>query len=442
MAARETFQSRFGFILACVGSAVGMANIWAFPIQVGKNGGAVFILIYLFFIALFSHVGLSAEFAIGRRTGTGTLGSYENAWKDIGRSRLGYLLAWLPLAGSLTIAIGYAVITGWVLRTFGGVITGDLFTGGANGIMDAGKFFNDAAGQHFGSVGWHTAVVVITLLTLFLGAKSIERSNKIMMPVFFILFLLLAVRVAFLPGAIEGYRHLFIPRWEYLFKANTWIFAMGQALFSLSITGSGMIAYGRYLQKDVDIVKAAHSTAIFDTVAAMIAALVIIPAGAAFGVQYTGGGPGLMFVTLPGVLAQIPFGRLLAAFFFISVLFAAISSLQNMYEAVAESLINRFQIPRLPILIGMGLICLGVGVFIENGDSLGPWMDVVSIYIIPAGAVLGAISWFFLQKKEHLLDEINTGAARIQGAGFITIGRYIYVPLVLMVCALSILHVL
>lgn len=429
----EKFQSKLGFILASVGSAVGLANIWAFPIRVGQNGGAVFILIYLLFIVIFSYVGLSAEFAAGRRAATGTLGAYEKAWEDKNQAKWGYLLAYIPLIGSATIAIGYAVIAGWVLRTFVASAGGALFTPLADGSIDSAAFFSAAADYDFGSVPWHLMIVIITLFTLFLGAKSIEKSNKIMMPTFFLLFVLLALRVAFLPGAVEGYKHLFIPQWEYALKPTTWIYAMGQAFFSLSITGSGMVAYGSYLKKDKDIVASSQTTGMLDTLAAFMAAIVIIPAGAAFGVNYESGGPGLMFITLPKVLAQIPYGRILSVFFFLSVIFAAVSSLQNMYEAVGESVINRFKIPRKTAVVGLGVVCFGIGLFVEKGANLGRWMDIVTIYIIPFGAVLGATSWFYLQKPQALLGEINGGAKHLQGELFLSIGRYVYVPLTILI---------
>ncbi|MBF1207768.1 MAG: sodium-dependent transporter, partial [Fusobacterium periodonticum] len=299
------FQSKLGFILTCVGSAVGMANIWAFPYRVGKYGGAVFLLIYFMFIALFSYVGLSAEYLIGRRAGTGTLGSYEYAWNEKGKGKLGYTLAYIPLLGSMSIAIGYAIISAWVLRTFGAAVTGKILE------VDTAQFFGEAVQGNFVILPWHIAVIVITLLTLFAGASSIEKTNKIMMPAFFVLFFILAVRVAFLPGAIEGYKYLFVPDWSYLFNVETWVNAMGQAFFSLSITGSGMIVCGAYLDKKEDIVNGALQTGIFDTLAAMIAAFVVIPASYAFGYP-AGAGPSLMFMTIPAVFKQMPFGHVLA----------------------------------------------------------------------------------------------------------------------------------
>ena len=420
------FQSKLGFILTCVGSAVGMANIWAFPYRVGKYGGAVFLLIYFMFIALFSYVGLSAEYLIGRRAGTGTLGSYEYAWNEKGKGKLGYTLAYIPLLGSMSIAIGYAIISAWVLRTFGAAVTGKILE------VDTAQFFGEAVQGNFVILPWHIAVIVITLLTLFAGASSIEKTNKIMMPAFFVLFFILAVRVAFLPGAIEGYKYLFVPDWSYLFNVETWVNAMGQAFFSLSITGSGMIVCGAYLN-------GALQTGIFDTLAAMIAAFVVIPASYAFGYP-AGAGPSLMFMTIPAVFKQMPFGHVLAILFFISVVFAAVSSLQNMFEVVGESLITRFKMSRKTVIFLLAIVSLVIGIFIEPENKVGPWMDVVTIYIIPFGAVLGAISWYWILKKESFMEELNEGSKVKRSEAYFTVGRYVYVPLVLVVFVLGLIY--
>ncbi|WP_338962725.1 sodium-dependent transporter [Fusobacterium nucleatum] len=427
------FQSKIGFILTCVGSAVGMANIWAFPYRVGKYGGAVFLLIYFMFIALFSYVGLSAEYLIGRRAETGTLGSYEYAWKDVGKGKLGYGLAYIPLLGSMSIAIGYAIIAAWVLRTFGAAVTGKILE------VDTAQFFGEAVTGNFVIMPWHIAVIVLTLLTLFAGAKSIEKTNKIMMPAFFVLFFILAVRVAFLPGAIEGYKYLFVPDWSYLSNVETWINAMGQAFFSLSITGSGMIVCGAYLDKKEDIVNGALQTGIFDTIAAMIAAFVVIPASFAFGYPASAG-PSLMFMTIPEVFKQMPFGQLLAILFFVSVVFAAVSSLQNMFEVVGESIQTRFKMTRKAVIILLGIIALVIGIFIEPENKVGPWMDVVTIYIIPFGAVLGAISWYWILKKESYMEELNQGSKVTRSDMYHNVGKYVYVPLVLIVFVLGVMY--
>lgn len=426
------FSSRWGFVLSAVGSAVGMANVWGFPAKIGAYGSA-FLVAYLIFMVLFSVVGLSSEYAIGRRARTGTLGSYQEAWATRGKKagRAGGLLGWLPLAGSMCIAIGYAVIIAYVLKAFFSSLTGELMH------VDTTAWFESFATNSYSVVPFHIIVVVGTLLTLLLGARSIEKSNKIMMPLFFIIFLVLAIRVAFLPGAAEGYKFIFMPDWSVLKDPMLWVWAMGQAFFSLSVTGSGMIVYGAYLGDEEDVVKVAVRTAVFDTIAALVAALVIIPACFAYKLD-VGAGPSLLFVTLPRILQDIPFGRVFAVFLYTAMVFAGVSSLQNMFEAVGESLQHRFpRLSRKMVLLLLCVICLGVGVNMEPIFQWGPWMDVVSIYIIPIGATLGALSWFWIMKKDQLLGEINKGTVKSHGDLWHSAGRYLYVPCTLILCCVA-----
>ena len=438
MKSTRNFASRWGFILASVGSAVGMANVWGFPNKLGSNGGGAFLLIYLMFVVIFSYVGLPAEFAMGRRAATGTLGAYENAWATRGKTagKVGGLLAWLPLAGSLCIALGYAVIVTYILKALVDSLVGTLMS------ADAGAWFGAFSSTPYGVIPYHVIVVVGTLLTLYLGARSIEKTNKIMMPLFFIIFLILAVRVAMLPDVSEGYRFMFTPRWEALKDPMIWIWAMGQAFFSLSVTGSGMIVYGAYLSKDEDVVGVAQHTALFDTIAAVVAALVIIPACFSYGLD-VGAGPSLLFVTLPTILQDIPLGRLFAIILYLAMIFAGISSLQNMFEAVAESLLHKFpKLSRTAVLAFLCVLCLGIGIFMEPISKWGPWMDLVSIYIIPIGATLGAISWFYVMKKEDLLAAVNTGSKKVRGALWYNVGRFVYVPFALVLCCVALfMHV-
>ena len=274
---------------------------------------------------------------------------------------------------------------------------------------------------------------------MFGATKGIEKVNRILMPAFFLLFIILAVRVAFLDGAGEGYRFLFVPKWEYLLQVDTWVMAMGQAFFSLSITGSGMIVYGSYLNKDVDIPKASVNTAMFDTLAALLAALAIMPAVFAFGIA-PGRGPALMFVTLPHVFAQMPLSRLFAAFFFLSVTFAGITSLINMFEAVCESLQARFRLSRYTATLLCGGIALAVGLFIENGDMVGIWMDFITIYVVPFGALLGAISIYYVWGWKDVKSELELSRTRPLLHGFGMLAKYVYVPLAAVVFVLGIVY--
>lgn len=427
------FSSTVGFIVACVGSAVGLGNIWMFPYRVGQYGGAAFLIPYLLFVFIFGWVGLSAEFAIGRLSGTGTIGSYEYCFADRGKGKLGAGIGWLPLCGSLGIAIGYAVIIGWVVRSCAGALTGTLFS------VEASVFFEEAAGN-FGSVGWHIAVVAVVCIVLFGGmTKGIEKISKVMMPLFFLMFLVIAVRAAFLPGAGAGYEFLFVPKWEALLKVDTWVMAMGQAFFSLSITGSGMIVYGAYLDKEADIPGASLRTAFFDTLAALLSGVAIMPAVFAFGIDATKG-PALIFITLPEIFKQMPMGRMFAVFFFLAVIFAGITSLINMFEAVTESWQNRFGMGRKPAVLLCSGITLLVGVLLEAEPTVGKWMDFVTIVIVPISAVLGAVSIYYVLGYGKIRKELEQGHGKKLSKAFKIVAKYIYVPLTVLVLILGLAY--
>lgn len=427
-----TFNSKIGFILASVGSAIGMGNIWMFPYRVGKYGGAAFLIPYFIFVALFGVVGLSGEFALGRLTSTGPIGSYDYAMKSRNKKG-GKILGAIPLLGSLGIAIGYAVIVGWVLRSLGGYITGSISN------FEAADYFSQATGK-FGSIPWHLIVITTTVIILIFGViDGIEKVNKIMMPAFFILFVIIALRVAFLPNTAEGYRYLLLPKWEYLFNPETWVMAMGQAFFSLSITGSGMIVYGSYLNKKEDIIHLSCITAFLDTVAALIAGFAIIPAVFAFNMSPISGPP-LMFITLPKVFAQMPIGRILAILFFISVFFAGITSLVNMLEACTEAMQKTFNLSRTYCAIIIGIVAFIVGIFIEYEPYLGKWMDIITIYVVPIGAVLGAIMIYWVLGNKKINQEFELGRDKKVSKIFDFTAKYVYVFLAGAVLILSILY--
>ena len=428
-----SFTNSVGFVLACVGSAVGLGNIWMFPYRLGEYGGAAFLIPYIFFICLFGFVGLSAEFAIGRKAGTGTLGSYELCWAEKKKEKVGKILGWIPLLGSLGIAIGYSVIIGWVLRFLCGSVTNTVLE------QDSAKYFADVT-AFMGNVPWHVIVIGITVVVLLIGAATqIEKANKILMPLFFVLFAILAVRVFFLPGAKEGYKFLFVPKWEALANIDTWVMAMGQAFFSLSITGSGMIVYGSYLSKKEDIPKASMQTAFFDTIAAMLSALAIMPAVFAFGIEPSAG-PSLMFITIPNIFKQMPMGRLFAIIFFLSVCFAGITSLINMFEAVIESWQHKFRLKRNHAVLLCGGITLLVGLFLEEEARVGTWMDFITIIVVPFGAVLGAISIYYILGFDKIKEELETGREKPLPKLFKPAAKYIYVPLSIIVFILGLIY--
>ena len=410
------FTSSLGFVLAAVGSAVGMGNIWLFPYRMGQYGGGAFLIPYFIFVALFSYVGLSGEFALGRLTGTGAMGSLDYVMKSRGKKG-GKILGIIPLLGVLGIAIGYSVVVGWVLRYTAGSVTGSILVG------DSQSFF-DALAVNFGSVPWHLIAVVFTVVILIFGvASGIEKLSKFMMPAFFILFLIIAVRVAFLPGAAEGYLYLLRPDWSYLLKPETWVMAMGQASFSLSINGAGMLIYGSYMKKDESILRHAGMTALLDTLAALLAGFAIIPAVFAFGIDPTSG-PSLMFVTLPQVFTQMPGGQIFALLFFVSVFFAGITSLMNMLEACGEALSSTVKLSRRAATLIVGVVTFVPGLFLESLAGMGGWMDLITIYVSPFGALLVAVFIYFVLRVDTIKDELALGGKGRPGTFFTVTARF------------------
>ena len=432
---RDQFRSAMGFIIACIGSAVGMANIWMFPYRTGKFGGAAFLIPYFIFVVFLGFSGVIGEMALGRSMKTGPLGAFARAGEmrfgEKGR-KIGRIIGMIPVLGSLGIAIGYSVVVGWVLRYVFSALTGELAA-----VSDLGAYFG-ALTSNFGSVGWHMAGLAITFLIMLFGITGgIEKVNKIMMPVFFLFFTILLLRVAVLPGAADGYRYLFVPQWDKLGNINTWVYALGQAFFSLSLAGSGTVVYGSYLSDDTDIVKCARNVAIFDTLAALLAGMVVIPAVFAFGLDVASGPP-LMFITLPAVFQQMPFGRLFAFIFFIAVLFAAITSLMNLFETPIEALQQQFGLSRKAAVGIVAVFSAAVSVFIEEGNAVSNWMDVISIYIIPLGALLAGIMFFWVCPKGFAKEQAELGSPKKLGRWFEPVTKYVFVGITLVVYVLGI----
>ena len=429
---RDQFRTRMGFIVACVGSAVGMGNIWMFPYRAGKYGGAAFLIPYFIFVILLGFSGVIGEMAFGRVMKTGPTGAFDRAMAMRGK-RGGRLIGLIPVLGSLGIAIGYSVVVGWFLKYLFAAVSGSL-----GQVEDMGAYFSALSGN-FGSVGWHLLCLALTFLIMLCGVSGgIEKMNKLMMPLFFVFFLILLFRVATLPGAAEGYRYLFIPRWELLGNVQTWVYALGQAFFSLSLAGSGTIVYGSYLKDDVDVVSCARNVAFFDTCAALLAGMVVIPAVFAFGLDVAAGPP-LMFITLPAVFNQMPAGRLFSVIFFVAVLFAAVTSLMNLFETPIEALQDQLGLSRKAAVAVVAFCAAAVGIFIESADAVSVWMDAVSIYVIPLGALLAAIMFFWLCPKGFAREQVQKGREKKLGAWFEPVTRYLFVGLTFGVYVLGIL---
>ena len=438
---RDSFRSKWGFILACIGSAVGMGNIWRFPIMVSQWGGLTFLLPYLLFVILIASSGVLGEFALGRMTGSGPVGAFGYCTETRGNRKIGHLIGLVPVLGSMALAIGYTVVVGWIFKYTFMAISGTLY--GLGSEMDVIiSTFNSTAPQTAtltqsitglfngtsGNVLWLSIGLTVSAVIMAMGiAGGIEKVNKFMMPALFVLLLGLALYIFTLPGSSAGYEYIFMLNPQGLKDPQLWVFAFGQAFFSLSVAGNGSVVYGSYLSKKEDLVYSARNVALFDTLAALLASLVIIPAMASAGGDLSQGGPGLMFIWLVNVFNSMPGGRIVGMIFFICVLFAGVSSLVNLYEAPVATIQEVFHITRAK---ACALICgFGCLTAIAIQGITSQWMDGVSIYICPLGAAIAGIMFFWILKKDMIMEAINTGRQKPIREWVVTLGKYIYVPL-------------
>ncbi len=443
---RDGFRGQWGFTLACIGSAVGMGNIWRFPIMVARWGGLTFLIPYCIIVLLVGNSGVMEEFALGRRAQAGPMDAFGHAVAARnGNRKLGQLIGVIPIIGSLMMAIGYTVVMSWIFKYTFLSLSGGLYAMGQD-MSRIGPAFDAAApgaetigeavgmmvrGGIFG-VGnsvWLVIGLAAALVIMAMGvANGIEKANKIMMPMLFGLFVILAVYIGFQPGASEGYQFLFTLDPRGLLNPSVWIYAFGQAFFSLSVAGNGSVIYGSYLPKDEDIPTSARRVALFDTIAALLAAFVIIPAigASGFAMGNIDPGPGLMFVYLVNILNGMPGGRVIGIIFYVAVLFAGISSIINLYEAPVATMQERFKLKRLPAVGAVGVAGAVVALLIQPYTS--QWMDIVSIYICPLGAGLAAVMFFIVLPRKEALEEVNHGAKKPVGKWFEYLG-YLFIAM-------------
>lgn len=434
MKKRESFNSRWGFILACIGSAVGMGNIWMFPTRVSLYGGGSFLIPYFLFVALIGFTGVSGEMSFGRATRSGPVDAFGFACETKGKRKAGEALGLIPVLGSLAMAIGYTVVMGWIFRYMIGTFTGKTLS--AVSVEDFAGAFESMASA-FGNNFWQIVALVVAMIILAFGVgKGIEKVNKVLMPVFFLMFVALGIYVAFQPGAADGYRYIFRVEPKALADPNTWIFALGQAFFSLSVAGNGTLIYGSYLSDGENIPAAAGRVAFFDTLAAMLAALVIIPAMATTGAQLNTGGPGLLFIFLPNLMKSMPGGALIAIIFFVAVFFAGLTSLINLYEAPIATVQEKFHLGRVASCGVIGIIGVVVSILIQG--IVSQWMDVLSIYICPLGAGLAGVMFFWICGKKYVQSQVDKGRNNKFTDLYYPICKYIYVPICVLVLILGI----
>lgn len=429
---RDSWNSKWGFIVSCIGSAVGMGNIWLFPARVSAYGGGTFLLPYIIFVVIIGSTGVIGEMSFGRAARSGPVDAFGKATAmRFGKEKPGKLLGLIPVLGSLAMAIGYSVIMGWIFKYLAGSVDGSLM--GLSSVEGFSSLFGEISSSN---VLWQVVGMVITIGILAFGiGKGIEKANKIMMPLFYLLFIGLAVYLLFVPGSLAGYEYIFRLEPEGLLDPMVWVFALGQAFFSLSIAGNGTLIYGSYLSRKSNVPADARMVAIFDTCAAVLAALVILPAMAVAGETLDAGGPGLMFIYLPNVLKDIPGGGVLLTIFFIAVAFAALTSLINLFEAPIATLQEFFHLKRPVAVAIIGLTGIVVGLLIA--PIVSQWMDVCSIYICPLGALLAGVFFFWVCRKEYVLEEVNLARKKPLGKWFYPLAKYVFCGVTLLVLILG-----
>ena len=408
---RSSFSGKIGFVLAAAGSAVGLGNIWRFPYLAAKYGGGVFLLVYIALSVTFGFSLMVAEIAIGRKTKKSAIEAFSALDKRF--SFLGLIASVVPII----ILPYYSVIGGWVLKYMIG------FMSGASSDMASDAYFGEYISSTFEPLVWLFLFIGATALVVLLGVeKGIEKVSKVMMPllIFLILFISLYT-IATMDGAIEGVMYYLMPDFSKL-SIMTFVAAMGQLFYSMSLAMGIMITFGSYMKKDISIEKSAKQIEVFDTGVAFLAGLMIIPAVFAFSggnEEALGQGPGLMFVTLPKVFEAMPAGAVIGSVFFIMVLLAAITSSISLMETIVSIFMDKLKIGRRTSCLVVLLISLLLGIPSALGYSLWDGVSILGMQILdffdfisnsimmPIVALITSIFVAFILKPKTIIDEVE-----------------------------------
>ncbi len=413
---RNKFSSRFGFIAAAAGSAVGLGNIWKFPFEVGKGGGGAFLIIYLIFCFVLCYPLLITEIAIGRRSQKNPVGSFT-AMKHPNWTFIGYLSV---LCGVLILSF-YNVVAGWVFGYFVEILLGNF---------DIGKNFESFITDISEVGGYSLLFMVVTAFIVSKGiTHGIERASKILMPVLVTIMVFLTIYALTLDNAIEGVKFYLVPDITKL-SIEVVYRALGQAFFSLSLGMGALITYGSYLKKQEDIVSAGAIVTLSDVGIAFLAGLMIFPIVFSQGLE-TDGGTGLIFVSLPGVFENMGpvLGIIIGALFFLLLSFAALTSTISLMELPVSYLVDQKKVKReIAVWISAGVIFLiGIPSLIGNGyskffsnfityfgaDKATDFMtfvtDLALNTFLPIGGFFISIFAVYIWKRRKLFRELSYG---------------------------------
>ena len=417
---RDGFGSRFGVLVAVAGSAVGLGNLWRFPYMVGNNGGAAFIIIYLLFVILLCLPIMFSEFIIGRRTQSNVFGAINKLAPKSPFLSIGVI----SVVASICIMAFYSVVGGWTIEYIFKSFSPDFLTANSASLESQ---FKEASTSSLVPIATHLAFLGLSALIVVAGIKNgIEKYSKILMPVLFFLVMLLAIRSMTLDGSSAGIKFLFYPDFSKITGA-TLIAALGQAFFSLSLGMGCIITYGSYVKKNENLFKVSLMTVAADTGFAILAGLAVMPAVFAFGIS-PGQGPSLVFITLPQIFAQLPFGNVIAIAFFFILFIAAITSAISLLEVIVAYFTEELNLTRkAAVLIAFTIIgifgtlsSLSNGVLADVkifGKTFFDLFDYTSSNILlPVGGLLVVMFVGWRMKKADVLDELtNGGSITIKG---------------------------
>lgn len=440
---RGSFTGKLGFVLAAAGSAVGLGNLWRFPYLAAKYGGGIFLLVYLVLVVTFGFALMAGEIALGRKTGLSAIGAFQKLnkkWKF-----LGILTSLVPII----ILPYYSVIGGWVMKYFSVFVTGQM------GAAAGDTYFENYTAQVAQPLGWFFLFIGITAVIVFFGVeKGVEKASRIMMPALVVLTIGVTIFVLFQPGAMEGVAYYFTPDFS-KFSSETVLAALGQLFYSMSLAMGIMITYGSYMKKDVDLEKSVKQIEIFDTGFAFLAGLMIVPAVTIFGdLSKMNTGPGLMFVTLPGVFNKMGnvIGPIVGALFFLLVFFAALTSSISLMETVVSILQDKLKWNRhltcIVVAVGSFLIgvpsSLGMGVWSHVtifGMAFLDFFDYISNSVMmPIVAFLTCIFIGWVIKPKTLADEIKSSSPFKREKMFTVVIKYIAPICIVAILISSVFH--
>lgn len=416
---RVTFGSKLGILLATVGCAVGLGSIWRFPYMLGTNGGAAFLLVYVFFMIFLGIPVMVTEFFMGRYSRSNTVGSFkklmpQTKWHWIGYN--GILAAFLILSY-------YSVISGWTLEYVWQTVSGKLH---ASPGVDYAASFETFSSDIFRPIFWTTFFIGLTHFVVVSGVdKGIERASKIMMPLLFFILIVMCVRSVTLPGSEAGLTYLFKPDFSKL-TSSVVLSALGQAFFSLSLGMGCLITYASYFGKETDMHKTAWEVTIINTFVALLAGVMIFPAVFSFGITPSAGAE-LVFITLPNVFEQLPFSSLWSLVFYILLGMAALTSTISLHEVATAYVLEEFHTTRRKAAWGVSIGVFILGIFSSlsfgamkgvtiNGLTFFEALDYLTAKImLPLGGMLTCIFVGTQIDKKILKNELtNNGTVRFR----------------------------